>query len=125
MRNRNKSDSRSYLPLQPAAFEILLALNDSEKHGYRIIRDIEERTAGAVRLGTSSLYAAIRRLVAGGLVEDAGRKTKEASGGPPRRYYRLSNRGREVMRLEALRLQDVATAAREQVLEPETWGVTR
>jgi DNA-binding PadR family transcriptional regulator len=122
MINRDKKAPRSYLPLHPADFEILLALNESEKHGYRIIRDIEERTNGTVNLGTSSLYAAIRRLLASGLVEDAGDRRSEASGGPPRHYYKVSELGREVLRLEALRLQDVAGAAREQILEPEARG---
>jgi len=115
-------DPRHYLPLQPNDFEILLALNESEKHGYRIIRDIEQRTGGAVKLGTSTLYAAIRRLLAAGILEDAGSKSKQASGGPPRRYYRMSELGRRVLRLEAQRLQEVAAAARRCVLEAELDG---
>lgn len=122
MTENEARDPRHYLPLQPNDFEILLALNESEKHGYRIIRDIEERTGGAVKLGTSTLYAAIRRLLAAGMLEDAGSKTNQASGGPPRRYYRLSGLGRRVLRLEALRLQEVAAAARRTVLEAELDG---
>ena len=113
-------DPASHIPLQPTDFEILLSLNDSEKHGYGIIQDIEERTQGVVSLGTSTLYAIIRRLLSAGVVEEAGSKSKKVSGGPPRRYYRLTDMGKKVMRLEALRLQDVAAAARERILQFET-----
>jgi DNA-binding PadR family transcriptional regulator len=116
--NTSKSPG-SHIPLQPTDFEILLSLNDSEKHGYGIIQDIEERTQGIVSLGTSTLYAIIRRLLAASIVEEAGSKSKKVSGGPPRRYYRLTDLGQKVMRLEAIRLQDVAAAARERILEFE------
>jgi DNA-binding PadR family transcriptional regulator len=119
MSETESRDPRRHLPLHPNDFEILLSLNDSEKHGYRIIRDIEQRTEGTIKLGTSTLYAVIRRLLAAGILEDAGDKALQASGGPPRRYYRISELGRELLRLEALRLQEVAAAARERILETE------
>jgi DNA-binding PadR family transcriptional regulator len=115
-------DPRRHLPLHPNDFEILLSLTESEKHGYRIIRDIEKRTDGAIKLGTSTLYSAIRRLLAAGILVDAGDKPLEVSAGPPRRYYRMSEVGRELLRLEALRLQEVAAAARERILESEAGG---
>lgn len=113
---KTTKDPGTHIPLQPKDFEVLLSLNDSEKHGYGIIQDIEERTQGVVNLGTSSLYAIIRRLLAARIVQEAGSKTREVSGGPPRRYYGLTELGRKVMRLEALRLQDVAAAARQRIL---------
>ena len=41
-----------FLPLSPHQFHILLALTDRERHGYAVIQDIEQRTDGAMRLGT-------------------------------------------------------------------------
>ena len=46
-------DALSYLPLSPQQFQILLALSDGDRHGYGIILEIAERTAGSVRLGTA------------------------------------------------------------------------
>jgi DNA-binding PadR family transcriptional regulator len=103
--------AKSHLPLAPQVFEILLALSQGSRHGYGIATEIRERTAGDVDIGTSSLYAAIRRLLADGLVTDAGRHPDEQSAGPPRRYYRLTDLGAEVVRLEAARLRKTAAVA--------------
>ncbi len=37
---------RDLLPLTPAVLHILLALADEERHGYGIMREVEERTGG-------------------------------------------------------------------------------
>ena len=55
-------DAKRFLPLSPQQFQILLALADAERHGYGIILEIAERTAGAMRLGTGTLYTALARL---------------------------------------------------------------
>ena len=65
------TDARGYLPLTPAVFHILLALSEGDKHGYGVIVDVRERTAGEVRLGTGTLYTAIKRLLERGLLEAA------------------------------------------------------
>lgn len=106
------------MPLAPHVFEILLSLVDRELHGYELVRDIRERTEGAIDLGTSTLYAALRRMLAMGLVEDAGDRPDDASGGPRRRYYRITDFGREVAVLEAERSQRVARVARLKLLRP-------
>ena len=56
-------DVLGYLPLSPQQFQILLALSDGDRHGYGIILEIAERTAGSVRLGTGTLYTALAGLV--------------------------------------------------------------
>jgi len=110
-------DLLRHLPLPPQHFEILLSLADRPQHGYGMVKDIRERTGGTVNLGLSSLYAAIRRLIRDGLVEEAGEQPRDESAGPPRRYYRLTADGRAVARLEAERAQQVARTARERLLD--------
>lgn len=88
-----------FLPLSPQQFHILLALVDRERHGYGIILDVAERTQGALRLGTGTLYTAIGRLDAQGLVADSGREDER------RRYYRITPLGRAVLRAETARLE--------------------
>jgi DNA-binding PadR family transcriptional regulator len=110
-------DSAAHLPLQPVAFEVLLALADGPLHGYALIKEIERRTGGSVVLGTSTLYAVVHRLRRDGLVEDA--PSADASAGAPRRAYRLTPPGLSVLRLEALRLQDAAARARRRLLGSE------
>lgn len=100
------ADPRTFLPLSPQQFHILLALSDQECHGYGIILDIAERTSGALRLGTGTLYTAIARLVALGLVVDTGREDDR------RRYYRLTPLGRKVLGAETERLESLVRYAR-------------
>ena len=55
-------------PLTPAVFHILLALADGDKHGYAIMKDVENQTAGRLKLGPGTLYGTIKRLLAANLI---------------------------------------------------------
>ena len=57
-------------PLTTPVFQILLSLVDDELHGYALIQDIRERTGGEVSLTASTLYAALKRLLDAGLIEE-------------------------------------------------------
>jgi DNA-binding PadR family transcriptional regulator len=94
-----------YLPLAPHDFQVLLSLLDRDLHGYALIKDIEDRTDGETVLGTSTLYAALKRMEEGGLLEEAPGPGRQTSGGPRRRYYRITELGREVARAEGLRIR--------------------
>jgi DNA-binding PadR family transcriptional regulator len=101
----HSSDPKAHLPLRPHVFQILLSLLESEMHGYSIIKDIERRTDGEVVLGTSTLYAAIKRMVAAGLLMESDGPSREESADERRRYYRLTELGRDVAQEEALRIR--------------------
>jgi DNA-binding PadR family transcriptional regulator len=92
-------DPVRFLPLSAHQFHILLALTDGERHGYGVIQDVEQRTGGDMRLGTGTLYTAIARLVALGLIGESGREHDR------RRYYRLLPLGRAVLQAETRRLE--------------------
>jgi DNA-binding PadR family transcriptional regulator len=98
------------LPLSPAVFHILLALADEERHGYAIMRDIEDRTDGIVRVGPGMLYGSIKWLVADGFIEEALTKAKDDD--ERRRYYRLTADGRSLLKAEASRLEAAVGLAR-------------
>jgi DNA-binding PadR family transcriptional regulator len=114
MDDRTKASGE--LPLPPHIFEILLALSQGPAHGYAIIKEIEAQSGGAVRLSTSSLYAALARMEVAGFVEDDGKRARTPSGGPPRKYFRISPYGRKVASLEAVRLRRTASLAEERLL---------
>jgi DNA-binding PadR family transcriptional regulator len=113
------SDPRDHLPLTAPVFQILLSLVDRELHGYAIIADIRERTGGDVRLTASTLYAALRRLLDAGLLDEVDPPDRDAD--TRRRYYRLTKLGRDVGRLEAARLERLTAMAREKRLLPRLW----
>ena len=67
------------LPLPPAAFHILLALADGDRHGYAIIQEVAARTGGEVRLGAGTLYRSIQRMVEQGLIEETAARPRRSS----------------------------------------------
>jgi DNA-binding PadR family transcriptional regulator len=105
-------DAKSFLPLSPHQFHILLALTGGERHGYALIQEIDERTQGALRLGTGTLYTAIGRLADLGLIADTGRADER------RRYYRLLPLGRSVLRAETARLEALVRHAHDRGIRP-------
>jgi DNA-binding PadR family transcriptional regulator len=98
-------DPRSLLPLPAHVFQVLLSLLDRELHGYALIQDIARRTDGEMVLGTSTLYAAIKRMVKSGLLEATDRPAGVDSDDERRRYYRVTPFGQAVAREEALRIR--------------------
>jgi DNA-binding PadR family transcriptional regulator len=102
-------------PLSVQVFQILLSLVDDDLHGYAIIQDVAQRTGGEVRLTASTLYAAVKRLLDNGWIEEL-RQRPRADDDARRRYYRLTSRGRHAARNEALRIERLAGMARSKQL---------
>jgi DNA-binding PadR family transcriptional regulator len=95
-------------PLQEPSFLILTALAAGPQHGYGMIGDVERISGGRVRLRAGTLYAALDRLTAEGLVA-AG--AEEVVDGRNRRYYALTDAGAARLAAEAARLRVLADAA--------------
>jgi DNA-binding PadR family transcriptional regulator len=106
-------DPHDYLPLTPALFHVLLSLADGEKHGYAIIKDVDERTSGTVRLSTGTLYGIIKRLLQEGWIRGSAFGSTER-----RRAYRLTAFGRKVAQAEADRMRELVRAADQTTLYP-------
>lgn len=94
--------------------QILLALVDRDRHGYGVLLDIERRGGG--RLGTGTLYTAIKRLMAKELIEETRERPEPELDDERRRYYRLTAAGRQAAESEAARLAQVVGVAREKAL---------
>ena len=101
------ADPKAFLPLQTHVFHILLSMLDGPRHGYTIIKDIVERTDGDLVLGTSTLYAAVKRMVKAELIEEVPPPAEADSRDPRRRYYRATGLGRMVAQEEALRIRQL------------------
>jgi DNA-binding PadR family transcriptional regulator len=100
----------------------LLALADGERHGYAVAQEVEQSTAGQIRMGPGTLYGSIQRMLAAGLIEETQRRLRAGEfDDERRRYYRMTATGRRVLELELRRLADVVRVARAKRLlrDPE------
>lgn len=104
------------LPLTAPVFHILVALSDSERHGYGIMLDVSEQTGGALQLGPGTLYGCLNRMLAAGLLEESDERRDPDMDDSRRRYYRITGGGRKAVRAEAQRLARAVSAARSRRL---------
>lgn len=111
-------------PLKPDLFQILLALEQEELHGYGIIKAVEANTGGQVRPEASPLYRRLKRLLDGGVIRESTERPVAELDDERRRYYALTERGRALVAAEARRLVDLAADRRVRDLaeQAETSG---
>lgn len=105
-------DPTAQLPLKPVMFHILLVLADGERHGYRLVQEIEERTSGQLQLHAGNLYRTLRTMKERGLIDDSPRRPHSEYDDERRRYFRISEFGTRVARAEASRLEALVSEAR-------------
>lgn len=100
------------LPLSPVVIHILLALADRERHGYAIMQEIAQDSQGKLLMGPGTLYGAVKRMLAAGLIVEAGERPDPRLDDHRRRYYRLSDFGRQVLALEIERMDALVALAK-------------
>lgn len=111
------TEAARLLPLPPAVLHILIALGEGERHGYAVMQEVAERTAGKVRLSPGTLYGSIRKMLDEGLIEELFHRSAQADD-ERRRYYRVTKFGRAVAAAEAERLTSLLHHARLNGLVP-------
>jgi DNA-binding PadR family transcriptional regulator len=109
-------DADSLLPLTPAVFHILLALAGGERHGYGIMQEIAQYTEGKLHLGAGTLYRSIKHMLDAGLIVETDERSDPTVNNERRRYYRLTNFGKEVAQAEIERLTHLMGVARARQL---------
>ena len=110
--------SRSRPGLTGLTYQILLALSQGERHGYAILKEMEERGGPDAVPSTGALYLALRRMEADGTIEEVSPPPRPDTDAR-RRYYAITDSGRAVARTESARLARLVDAARERALLPE------
>ena len=100
------------LPLPQAVFQILVALADQDRHGYAIMQDVVARTGGALRLSPGTLYGSIKRMLEDGLIVEVDDRPSPDEDDERRRYYRITQLGRDLAKAEADRLTVLLRQAR-------------
>ena len=103
------------LPLTEPVLLVLLSLAELPRHGYSILKDVEQLSAGRVRLSTGTLYGALKRLLDEAWIE----RVEEDESPRDRRPYRLTSRGRRNLQLEVQRLKHLTTLAALRIARKE------
>ena len=110
------------MELRPASYFVLASLLDGPLHGYAISTRAAELSEGEVRLTAGTLYGALDRMAARGLIEIDSEETVE---GRLRRYYRITGGGRDAVVEEADRLASAARVVQARRRRPkEAKGLT-
>jgi len=102
--NSNLQDMR---PLSPAAFFVLFALADGEKHGYLIMQDVKVLSGGKLQMGPATLYTMIQKLADRSFIEEVENDSQDR-----RRNYRLTRAGKQLLNAEFLRQNEVLLLAK-------------
>jgi DNA-binding PadR family transcriptional regulator len=100
-------------PLKPLVFQVLLALVDGERHGWALVREVQQR-GGFGEIMPGNFYRTLRAMVADGLIEEAPvrDKARARDADERRRYFRLTAAGTEAATTEARRLEAVVLESR-------------
>jgi DNA-binding PadR family transcriptional regulator len=103
------------LPLTEPVLLILLSLAGQPRHGYSILKDVEQMSDGRVVLSTGTLYGALRRL----LDEEWIERIEEEDSSRGRQAYRLTARGRKNLQLEVGRMKHLTRLANLRIASKE------
>ena len=95
------------LPLSEAVLLILLSLADQPRHGYAILKDVEEMSGGRVMLSTGTLYGALHRL----LDDDWIERYQDDDTSRGRQAYRLTASGKRSLQQEVGRMKHLTKLA--------------
>ena len=91
-------------------FYILLSLASKERHGYNIMKTVEEESNGKVAMGPGTLYGAIKRMLKDRLIQEIPAEN------PRRRLYKITDKGRFQLNSELERYQDAVDLAQRKKL---------
>ena len=72
---------------------ILQLVGERERYGYEIITSIRDRTKGVLELAEGNVYPALHGLEKEGHITSSWREVEP--GVPPRKYYKITAKGRE------------------------------
>jgi len=109
--NNKESETRS---LTEPVLLILLSLADQPRHGYGLMKNIEELSGGRVRVSTGTLYGALRRLLEDTWIE----RHVQVDTSREKQAYRLTRAGLKALRTELDRMKQLTRAgARIKALE--------
>lgn len=101
----------AHLPLKPLVFQVLLALADGERHGWSLVREIQQH-GGFGRIMPGNFYRTLRSMLADDLIAESADRPGPEEDDERRRYFGLTRLGEAVGAAEARRLEAAVAQAR-------------
>jgi DNA-binding PadR family transcriptional regulator len=105
-------DVSEVLPLSRSLLHLLLALQEGARHGYAVKKRVEALSDGVVKMGPGTLYTTIQRGEEQGLICESYDRPPDEEDQSQRRYYELTELGRQALVAEVERLDVLVTTAR-------------
>ena len=99
-------------PLKPTQHLIMLILAEEPTYGVELLERLDTRSRGAIQLNAGSLYRVIAQLVDDALIESVRSTAQAGDVGAPRKLYGVTERGRDLLRSEAVRQAEMLEMAR-------------
>lgn len=112
--SKKKMFSTNYEPLTPSVFYILLSLSIKEKHGYEIMKEVQDTSKGKIKLGPGTLYGTIKRMLEEKLIIEVQKNNHEDL--ERRKYYKLTKHGQSILSSELKRFADALEIAKQSTL---------
>ena len=109
-------DIYSQLPLREPTFFILLSLSPGPKHGYAILKSVENLSDGRLILSTGTLYGAIKRLLDRGWIRRVDDPLPNGTD-RERKAYDLTDLGRNVLNTELTRLEELVSVGQRYITQ--------
>lgn len=106
--------SKDRAPLTPAVFHILLALSTGERHGYGIMKQVEEDSQSSVSMGAGTLYGSLKRMLDTGLVKESEKRVDPEMDDARRIYYKITADGATALSAELARYEYLLALTRKR-----------
>ena len=104
----------AHLPVKPLVLQVLLGLSEGERHGWSLVRDVQQRGFGRIMPG--NFYRTLRGMLEDALIEESGQRPDPEEDDERRRYFRLTALGAAVAAAEARRLEAIVADTRTRKL---------
>lgn len=116
------ASNRDNAPLTPAVLHILLALSIRERHGYGIMKQVEQDSQGKVKMGPGTLYGSLGRMIEAGLIRKSDKKIDPEMDDERRVYYGITDLGQNTLAAELERYREVVAVAEQKRISPNTFA---
>ena len=117
--------SKANAPLTPAVLHILLALSTKNRHGYAIMKQVDEDSQGKVKMGPGTLYGSIGRMIEAGLIRQSDKKIDPEMDDQRRVYYGITALGQKALAAELERCREIMAVATQRRLVPNAIAYAR